>query len=274
MGKMNGNDLEKLRRIRHVVMDMDGTIYHGKRLYPTTLPFLDTLRSLGIGFTFLTNNSSRGTAEYLEHLKSFGIFVDKKNMLVSTLGTVRHLKKHYGNIRKLFLLGTPSFRREIVEYGFLDVGMDEEPDGVVTAFDTSLTYERLCKAAWWIKRGKLWLATHGDLECPTDLATTLVDCGSIAACLSRVSGRTPVMLGKPQKEMMDPVLDETGLKPDEVAMCGDRIATDILLAVNAGTRSVHIAGERAADSPADWTVPDLGVFGEMLRLARTGGESI
>ena len=40
---------ETLRNIRHVVMDMDGTIYHGNQLFPTTIPFLDRLKKLGDG---------------------------------------------------------------------------------------------------------------------------------------------------------------------------------------------------------------------------------
>lgn len=32
-------------------------------------PFLDQLRALGIGCTFLTNNSSRSSADYLAHLR-------------------------------------------------------------------------------------------------------------------------------------------------------------------------------------------------------------
>ena len=36
----------KLSSIRHVVMDMDGTIYKGKNLFPSTLPFLEQLRRM------------------------------------------------------------------------------------------------------------------------------------------------------------------------------------------------------------------------------------
>ena len=77
-----------LSRLRHVVMDMDGTIYRGKELFPTTLPFLRRLESLGIGYTFLTNNSSRSVDDYIEHLYKFGIRIRRKQMFTSTLNTV------------------------------------------------------------------------------------------------------------------------------------------------------------------------------------------
>ncbi|MDD5727365.1 MAG: hypothetical protein PHV59_02265, partial [Victivallales bacterium] len=54
--------VDKLKTIRHVVLDMDGTIYSGSRLFPTTIPFLKQLSEDKIAYTFLTNNSSVGTA--------------------------------------------------------------------------------------------------------------------------------------------------------------------------------------------------------------------
>ena len=47
---------------------MDGTIYKGGTLFPWTNPFLAQLAELGIGYSFLTNNSSKSTDDYLRHL--------------------------------------------------------------------------------------------------------------------------------------------------------------------------------------------------------------
>lgn len=256
-----------LRKIRHVVMDMDGTIYRGRELFPTTLPFLELLRKKEIGFSFLTNNSSRGIDAYLRHLEEFGIFIGREQMISSTINTVEYLRTRHPGAGTLFMLGTESFRREMAGYGFADASMDDEPQAVVTAFDTDLRYERLCKAAWWIKRGKLWIATHPDLECPTEEPTTLVDCGSITACLEKVSGRQAVVLGKPDPSMLEGIMRRHGLKSEELLMCGDRMYTDIQLAVNAGVPGVLInplPHERIENNLAALTVPDLGVLGHML----------
>ena len=265
------SELARLKKIRHVVMDMDGTIYHGKHLFPTTLPFLQTLKDLGIGYSFLTNNSSRSRSVYLEHLKNFGISAAPEQMITSTVNTVDYLRRNYPAVRKLFLLGTPAFRQEMTEYGFQDAAMEEEPDAVIVAFDTGLTYERLCKAAWWIKHEKLWICTHPDWECPTEQETTLVDCGSITACLKAVSNRTPIVLGKPNREMMEVILCSNRLQPEEVLMCGDRLYTDIQLGVNSGVAGVLISPRKAEEIPdnlAVWTIPDLGVLGAWLREAQ------
>lgn len=256
-------------------MDMDGTIYRGEELFPTTLPFLRRLENLGIGYTFLTNNSSRSVADYIGHLYKFGIRIQRKQMFTSTLDTVVCLKSGYPSVKKLFMIGTEVFRREMEGHGFFDVNMADEPDAVVTAFDTALSYERLCKAAWWIKRGKLWIATHPDTECPTERETTLIDCGSITACLEKVSGRSPVVLGKPNPEILFEIMRRNSVAPEETAMCGDRLYTDLRLAANAGVTGVLISSEPPEKIPgnfADFTVSDLEEFGRRISLAKCGKE--
>ena len=53
----------RLRAIRHLALDMDGTIYRGGTLFPFTRCFLERMRGLGIGYTFLTNNPSKSSAD-------------------------------------------------------------------------------------------------------------------------------------------------------------------------------------------------------------------
>ena len=65
--------MEHLRRIRHVALDMDGTIYMGMSLFPYTKPFLAGLKEMGIGYSFLTNNPSKSIADYLHKLDVLGI---------------------------------------------------------------------------------------------------------------------------------------------------------------------------------------------------------
>ena len=155
--KLAGQALDaRLKRIRHVALDMDGTIYSGGTLFPFTLPFLALLRELEIGHTFLTNNSSKSTRDYLAHLARFGITADEDEIYTSTQATLCCLRREYPQVRRLFVLGTPSLRAEIAEAGFAVAEDDpgDEPDAVIVGFDTSLVFSRLCRAAHWIHQGK------------------------------------------------------------------------------------------------------------------------
>ena len=269
--------MERLRGIRHVALDMDGTIYMGSSLFGCTKPFLAQLREQGIGYSFLTNNPSKSIADYLHNLEALGIAATRDEMYTTALATIDYVKVRYPQARKLFLLGTPSMISEFEAAGFVSTAdsPDDVPEVIVAAFDRTLTYERLCRAAWWVSQGVPYIATNPDRVCPTDCPTVLVDCGSICACLEHATGRRPdITLGKPDPNMLTGILQRNGLQPHQIAMVGDRIYTDVQMAHNAGAMGVLVlSGEttlaladRAATQP-HIVADDIGVLGELLRQA-------
>ncbi len=147
--------LERARRIRHVALDMDGTIYMGMSLFPYTKRFLSDLTEMGIGYSFLTNNPSKSIADYLHKLDTLGIHATRDEMYTTALATIDYIREHYPAAKRLFLLGTPSMISEFEAAGFESAadGADDVPDVVVAAFDMTLTYPRLCRAAWWVSQG-------------------------------------------------------------------------------------------------------------------------
>lgn len=265
---------KRLHRIRHVVLDMDGTIYNGHTLFKSTVPFLSLLNKLGLGHTFLTNNPSRSITDYLEHLKQMGIVATEDRLYTSVQAMIEYLQRTHSKMRRLFVLGNPSMSQEMEEAGFVLTAESatDEPDAVVVGFDTTLTHERLCRAAWWIKRGKPYFATNPDRICPTDQPTVLVDCGAICAALESATGRTPVaVLGKPDPTMILGILNRYGLQPEQLAVVGDRLYTDITMAHRIGALGVLVltgeatAAEAAHFSPApDLVVSGLTELGELL----------
>lgn len=259
----------RLQRVRHLALDMDGTIYLGSRLFDCTRPFLARLGALGIGYSFLTNNSSRSRDDYLRKLARLGIEAEPDQLITSTHATVDYLRHNLLGARRLFVLGTPSMQSELGGLGFSSC--EDEPDAVVVGFDMTLSYERLCRAAWWISQGKPFLASHPDLVCPTDQPTVLVDCGAICRALETATGVPPIYIGKPSPRMLDGILARHGLRAEEVAMVGDRLSTDMALARDSGALGVLVlTGEatRAQATAADWQpdliVEDVGELGRLL----------
>lgn len=270
---MTDTGAKDLQAIRHVVLDLDGTLYRGDRLFDVSIPFLERLRVLGIGYTFLTNNTSRSTRDYVEKLKALGIAASESEIYTPADSTIAYLADVLPDVTRLGVLGTPSLCRQFEEAGF-SVGWDE-CDAVIVGFDTTLDYDRLCRAAYGISRGLPYIATHPDLVCPTDEATVLVDCGAICACLSAATGRTPVVLGKPDPNMLIDLARRQGVALDSLAMVGDRLYTDIAMAQLAGAVSVLVlsgeatmADAAAMASPPDVIVQDVGELGVMLSRAR------
>jgi NagD protein len=267
---------EKLKAIRHLVLDMDGTLYLGRTLFEFTPGFFDCLRRLGIGYTYITNNCSLSVDEYLEKLAGLGLEGRRDQLYTSALSTIDYLRQELPGINRLFVLGTPSLCREFTNAGYTVVSGDEEPQAIVVSFDMTLTFDRLGKAAWWIRQGKPFVATHPDPTCPTDRPTVLVDCGSLTECLSCATGRRPqAVLGKPSVSIITALLARHGLQPHELAIVGDRLNTDMAMARTAGvlgilvltgaTRPEQIEG---LPSPADLVVANVGELGRLLTEAQ------
>ena len=280
---------EKLRKLKHLALDMDGTIYLGSNLFPFTINFLDSMDKAGIGHSFLTNNPTKSVADYLHKLEGMGIHATEDNMYTTSLAAIDYIKKTYPEARRLFMLGTPSMVSQFEKAGFEACADDPDdvPDVLVVAFDTTLVYPRLCRAAWWASQGIPYVATNPDRVCPTDQRIVLVDCGSLQRCIEHATGRKPdIVLGKPDPTMLFGIMDRHGIKPEEIAMIGDRIYTDTAMAHNAGAVGVLVlsgettleTAEKVAEDartnpnpefyPPDVIVRDIAELGELILAAK------
>lgn len=269
--------MHSIRRIKHFALDLDGTLYLGGRLFPVTTPFLEQLSADGLGRTFFTNNSSVSTRGYVQKLRKLGIDASEADIFSSTTATLSFMQQLKPAPRNLLLLGTPDLRQEFAEHGFQLCGntLQErtiEPDAVIVGFDSTLDYPRLCEAAYWISRGKPYLATNGDFVCPTDLPTVLVDCGSMCRMLAAATGREPdAVLGKPAAAMLQGLMRRHDLQPEHVAVVGDRLYTDIAMAHAAGAMGILVLSgeakredvERSAIKP-DLIVQDVGELSQLI----------
>lgn len=272
--------MEACRKIKHVALDMDGTIYMGMTLFPYTKKFLATLTDNGIGYSFLTNNPTKSIKDYIKKLNKLGIEAADDEMYTTAIATIDYIKTHFPGKKRLFLLGTPSMVAEFEKAGFISVPDDpkERPDVLVVAFDMTLQYDRLCRASWWASQGVPYIATNPDRVCPTDQETILVDCGSMCSCIEYATGRKPdIVIGKPNPDMLNGIRDKYHLHSDEIAMCGDRIYTDVATAQNAGSLGVLVlSGETtletaiASNPQPDITALNVEVFGQLLVKSRQG----
>lgn len=267
------------RKIRHVALDMDGTIYLGATLFPFTKSFLAGLDEMGITYSFLTNNPTRSIDDYIAKLERLGIEATPENMYTTAVATIDYIKAKMPGVRRLYVVGTPSMEAEFERAGFELTSAEDGslPDCLVLAFDTTLTYKKLCRAAYLASKGVPYIATNPDRVCPTDQETVLVDCGSLIKAIEHATGRCPdLVIGKPNPDMLSGIRYRYGLAADEIAMCGDRIYTDVAMAVNAGALGVLVlSGETTletalnAERIPDIIARDVAAFGEMLKESRS-----
>lgn len=233
-----------LADVRCFVLDMDGTIYLGDRLFPFTRDFLAAVERTGRTFCFFTNNSSKNTDAYLEKLRRMGISVPRERMLISNgVAADYMLRRHPG--ARVFVLGTPLLREELAAFGLHVV--EDAPDAVLVGFDTTLAYDRLAKACDFIRAGLPAYGLNPDLNCPTETGF-IPDCGSIALLIEGSTGRRLEFFGKPSPLTRDYIVRKTGFAEKEIAVVGDRLYTDIALADNSEMRSVLVLSGESKES--------------------------
>jgi len=248
--------LNRLQRIDTYLLDLDGTFYLGSKLYPWSLPFVETMRRHGKRFVFVTNNSSQNAKYYLQKIRGLGVDVTEDQVFTSGQATIYYLKKH-NYPQKLYLVGTPALEEEFKEAGFILTA--EEAETVVLGFDLTLTYEKLRTACGLIRKGVPFIATHPDFNCPTPEGP-IPDCGAMIALITASTGVKPKIIGKPYPEMIEALQAKYGLEnPETIAMVGDRLYTDMAMAKAAGIVGILVlSGEtQREDLPGSEVQPDL-----------------
>lgn len=245
-----------LDSIRCFALDMDGTIYLGEKWIDGAQDFLQKIIDSGREYVFLTNNSSKNAAVYVEKLHRMGLETDESRIVTSGQATIYYLQKHFQG-KKVFLLGNPLLQREFEQAGILLE--DEHPDVVVTAFDTSLDYQKLCKVCDHVRAGLPYLATHPDYNCPTETGF-IPDAGAIHAFIHASAFRYPDrIIGKPNGDIIEYLMTRVSRKREQIAMVGDRLYTDIAAGRNNGLKSILVLSGEAAlhDALASEVKPHL-----------------
>jgi NagD protein len=259
-------DADRLRAIRSFLLDMDGTIYLGHRLFEFTNPFLRRLRETGRRYVFLTNNSSLSAADSVAKLRRMGVDCPDDGVYTSGDAT-RELLRARG-WRRVYLLGTPSLERDFAADGFELT--HERPDAVVLGFDQTLTYEKIRRANDLLVEGVPYLATHPDFVCPFE-PHPIPDVGAMIRLFEASCGRTPEVVGKPCAPMYESLERRYGLERATTAMVGDRLYTDIPFGLKNGFAAVLVlSGETTPEMlekgefRPDHVLRDLGQLLEIL----------
>lgn len=223
------------------LLDMDGTIYLGDRLFDGTLDFLRRVREKGGRYLFATNNSSRGVEAYVERLKKMGIAATEEDFLTSVDATIWYLRGHGFQDTLIYASGTRTFQDQLRKAGFRITDRRETGVGLLLhGFDTELTFQKLEDSCILLGDPAVeFIATNPDWVCPTAWGS-VPDCGSVCEMLFRATGRRPKVVGKPEPEMALLAMDRWGYSKEETVLVGDRIYTDIACGVNAGIDTAFV----------------------------------
>jgi HAD superfamily hydrolase (TIGR01450 family) len=243
--------------------DLDGTIYLGDNLLPGAKRLIETLREREIPVRFLSNNPTKDPEQYAEKLAKLGLPTPVDDIVNTVVTMTRWLLENAPDA-VVYPISEKPLIRALEKAG---IRMSEDPaeiDIVIASYDRTFEYRKLqiaFDAIWFHKRARL-IATNPDRFCPFPGGRGEPDCASIIAAIEACTGtRCEANAGKPDPAMLHAALEGIDVDPTECAMVGDRVSTDIRMALDTGmVAALVLTGEtKPADiehlAPSD--TPDL-----------------
>jgi 4-nitrophenyl phosphatase len=244
-----------LSSVRGFLLDMDGTVYLSSTLLPGSVDFLTYAAEAAYAIQLLTNNSSRSSDAYVQKLAGMGIDIAPARILTSGAATAQYLREQAPQAR-VAVFGTPELEQEFSAFGFVQ-DMDA-PEYVVLGFDMTIDYVKLTRLCDLVRIGLPYIATHPDFNCPT--ATGFIpDIGAMIAFVEAATGRQPdIVIGKPNRHILDMAAARVGLPLEALCMVGDRLYTDIAMGQDTPIQTALVlSGEtKAADLAGSPFKPD------------------
>lgn len=221
------------RRYDGYVFDLDGTLYLGEMLLPGARDAVLALRAAGSRTVFLTNKPLERPADYAAKLTRLGIPATALEVVSSTDALLRYLRRHAAGAR-LYPVAEPLLWEMLGEEGW---ELSDDPariDVVVVSFDRTFAYPKLQIAFDAVRAGARIVATNPDAYCPVP-GGGLPDCAAMLAAIEACTGvRAEAIVGKPSPHMAATLLERLALVADRTLLVGDRLETDMRMAIEAG----------------------------------------
>ena len=191
---------------------------------------------------FVTNNASRHPAAVAGHLRALGIPAEADEVVTSAQAAARTVAAAVAPGSEVLVLGTAALEETLIRAGLRPVRRLDQADvagvaAVVQGLAPETSMADLAEATVALRSGALWVVGNTDATLPSPRGL-LPGNGAFVALLSAVTGREPVVAGKP-----DPALHVESVervKSTRPLVVGDRLETDVLGAVRGGADSLLV----------------------------------
>ena len=227
-----------MKQYQGYFIDLDGTVYRGKERIPAAARFIKRLQEHQREILFVTNNSTRSPKEVAANLRTnHDINVTAANVYTSAMATADYLVQHAGQKRRVYVIGERGLKDALLNKGMQLT--DQDPDYVVVGLDRNVTYEQFKIATLCIRAGAVIIGTNGDTNLPSEEGM-IPSAGALVELVRYATQQEPIMIGKPQKTIVEMALKASGLKKSEVLMVGDNYQTDVQAGINTGVDTLLV----------------------------------
>lgn len=225
--------------------DMDGVLVREDHALPGAVEFLARLTERGKRFLVLTNNSIFTPRDLAGRLAQSGLELPEKSIWTSALATARFLADQLPN-GAAYVIGEAGMTTALHEVGYTLT--ERNPNFVVLGETRTYSFETITKAIRLIERGARFIATNPDATGPSADGPVPAT-GSVAALITKATGRSPYFVGKPNPMMFRSALNRIEAHSETTVMVGDRMDTDIVAGIEAGLDTILVL--TGSTKPAD-----------------------
>ena len=224
--------------------DMDGVLVHEGQALSGAAELIKQWQDNNTPFLVLTNNSIYTPRDLSARLRAGGLDVPEDRIWTSALATAAFLKSQNPN-GTAFVLGETGLTQALHDVGYIQT--DNSPDYVVLGETRNFNFESLTKAVRLINAGARFIATNPDATGPS-ADGVLPATGSVAALITKATGKDPYIVGKPNPMMFRSAMRKIGAHSETTGMIGDRMDTDVVAGIEAGLHTVLVLTGIADDA--------------------------
>lgn len=218
------------------ICDMDGVIYHGNRILPGVVEFINWLHEENKEFLFLTNNSNYTPRELQQKLARMGLDVPEEHFYTSALATASFLSEQAPGC-SAYVIGEGGLFNALYDVGI--TMNDVNPDYVVVGEAKAYSLDTLTKATNLVLKGAKLIGANSDVTGPIENGF-MPACRALVAPIEMATGKQAYFCGKPNPLMMHTGLRMLGCHSAEAVIIGDRMDTDILSGMERGVSTVLV----------------------------------
>ena len=216
--------------------DMDGVLVREEQALPGAAEFLEALTARERPFLVLTNNSIFTPRDLAARLLRSGLAVPEESIWTSALATAAFLHDQLPSA-SAYVIGEAGLTTALHHVGYTLT--DIEPDFVVLGETRTFSFEATTKAIRLILGGARFIATNPDVTGPS-AEGPLPATGSVAALITKATGREPYFVGKPNPMMFRSALNRIEAHSENTVMVGDRMDTDVVAGIEAGLETILV----------------------------------
>ena len=220
------------------LLDLDGVVYVGPDAVPGVPRALAAARTAGMRLGFVTNNASRTPEEVAGHLTALGVPATADDVITSSQAAATVVAQRFGAGARVLPVGGPGVAAALRAAGLTLVHQAEDrPLAVVQGYGRDVGWAELAEAVVAVRDGAEHVATNADATVPSPRGP-LPGNGALVGVVSAVTGRRPLVTGKPDPAMHAECVRRTGARRPLVV--GDRLDTDVEGSRRAGAASLLV----------------------------------